>query len=91
MSKVKLQQLLTSRLGLAHPVFRLERIGAKHSGSIISETFRGKTAKQRQTMVWDALESELGADAAKEVGIFLLYTPEEWNIDLPQARKKKAG
>lgn len=91
MSKVKLQQVLTSRLDLRQPVYRLEKRGTRYSGSIISETFQGKSAKQRQTMVWDALEAEFGADAPADVGILLLYTPDEWNIDLPQSKKKKAG
>jgi acid stress-induced BolA-like protein IbaG/YrbA len=85
MSKVKLQQLLTRRLRLTQPEFRLERIGSKLAGSIISETFKGKSARQRQKMIWDALDAELGAESVHEVGTILTYSPEEWNIDLPDA------
>ena len=85
MSKVKLQQLLTQRLGLQEPVFKLEKIGSKLAGSVISDTFKGKSARQRVQMVWDALDAELGRDAVQEVGTLLTYTPEEWNVDLPAA------
>lgn len=82
MSKVKLQQLLVQRLGLHDPVFKLEKIGSKLAGSIISETFKGKSAGQRVQMIWDALDAELGTEAVHEVGTLLTYTPEEWNVDL---------
>jgi acid stress-induced BolA-like protein IbaG/YrbA len=83
MSKIKLQQLLTRRLRLNEPVFKLEKIGSKLAGSIISQTFKGKSARQRQEMIWDALDAELGAESVHEVGTLLTYTPQEWNIDLP--------
>lgn len=83
MSKVKLQQVLTQRLRLNEPVFKLERIGSKLAGSIISDTFKGKSARQRVQMIWDTLDAELGPEAVHEVGTLLTYTPEEWNIDLP--------
>jgi hypothetical protein len=41
-------------------------------------------------MLWDALDKTLGADAVRQVGTILMYTPEEWNIDLPNAPKAKA-
>ena len=83
MSKVKLQELLTRRLGLREPHFKLEKIGSKLAGSIISETFTGKSARQRVEMIWKALDGELGSQAVHQVGTLLTYTPEEWNIDLP--------
>ena len=83
MSKVKLQKLLSDRLGLKQPEFRLEKIGTKIAGSIISETFRGKSDRVRQEMIWDALDAELGRDAVLEVGTLLAYTPDEWNVELP--------
>jgi acid stress-induced BolA-like protein IbaG/YrbA len=83
MSKIKLQQLLSQNLALHHPLFRLERIGSKLAGSIISDTFRGKSDRARQKMIWDALDAELGPESVKKVGTLLAYTPEEWNIDLP--------
>jgi acid stress-induced BolA-like protein IbaG/YrbA len=84
-SKVKLQKVLTQRLSLAEPVFRLERIGTKLAGSIISETFKRKSELRRLQMIWDALEAELGPRAVLEVGTLLPYTPEEWNVDLMPA------
>lgn len=85
MSKVKLEQLLTQGLGLHEPVFKLEKIGSKLAGSVISDTFRGKSARQRVQMVWDTLDAELGPEAVRKIGTLLTYTPEEWNIDLPAA------
>jgi acid stress-induced BolA-like protein IbaG/YrbA len=83
MSKIKLQRLLSQNLALNRPVFKLERIGSKLAGSIISNTFRGKTDRRRQKMIWDALDAEMGPASVKEVGTLLAYTPEEWNVDLP--------
>lgn len=83
MSKVKLQQLLTQRLRLRDPIFKLETIGSKLAGSVVSETFKGKSARQRREMIWDALDAEFGADSVREVGTLPTYTPEEWNVDLP--------
>jgi acid stress-induced BolA-like protein IbaG/YrbA len=91
MSKVKLQQLFTRRLRLTQPEFRLERIGTKLAGSIISATFKGKSARQRQKMIWDALDAELGDESVHEVGTILTYSPEEWNIDLPDAASAEVG
>ena len=91
MSKVKLQQLLTKGLSLKEPTFRLEKIGTKLSGSVISESFEGKTARQRQKMVWDALDAALGASATLEVGTLLLYAPEEWDVPLTALPKAKAS
>jgi acid stress-induced BolA-like protein IbaG/YrbA len=79
--------LLAHKLALKGPLFKLEKIGSKLAGSIISETFRGISDSERQKMIWDALDSALGPDSVMEVGTLLAYTPEEWNIDLP----KKAG
>jgi acid stress-induced BolA-like protein IbaG/YrbA len=91
MSKAELERLLKDKLSLKQPTFRLEKVGAKLSGSVISETFRGKTARQRQTMVWDALDAQLGAGATQEVGTLLLYAPEEWDVPLAGAPKAKAS
>ena len=83
MSKVKLQKLLSEKLALKRPEFRLEKIGSKIAGSIISETFRGKSDRGRQEMIWDALDAELGSEAVLKVGTLLAYSPEEWNVELP--------
>jgi acid stress-induced BolA-like protein IbaG/YrbA len=84
MSKVKLQVLLTERLGLVDPIFKLEKIGSKWAGSVISETFHRKSDRDRQKMVWDALTAELGAGSVQQVGTLLAYTPQEWNVELPE-------
>jgi acid stress-induced BolA-like protein IbaG/YrbA len=83
MLKMKLQQLLSQNLALHQPVFILEKIGSKLAGSIISDTFRGKSDRLRQKMIWDALDAELGPAATIQVGTLLAYTPDEWNVDLP--------
>ena len=86
MSKVKLQRLLTERLKLRKPIFRLERIGNKLAGSVISETFKSKSSRRRQEMIWDVLDDELGpVESIRQVGTLLTYSPAEWNIDLPTA------
>ncbi len=84
---MKLQQILTRRLGLNQPQFKLETIGNKVAGSIISDTFKGKSDRQRQHLIWGALDAELGAESVHQVGTLLAYTPEEWNVDLPSAAK----
>src|SRR5947207_1773780 len=64
------------------------------SGSIISETFRGKNDLQRQWMLRAAVEAELGDAANELVGILLAYTPEEWDIDVgafSNGRRSRAG
>lgn len=83
MSKLKLQQLLSHHLALEQPEYRLEKIGAKLAGSIISTTFRGKSDRQRQKMIWNALDSELGSTSVNQIGTILAYTPEEWDVELP--------
>jgi acid stress-induced BolA-like protein IbaG/YrbA len=81
MSHEKLKQILTRRLKLKDPQFRLEGRG-RISGSLVSPTFAGKKAHQRQQMIWEALDAELGAASVKEVGMLLAYTPDEWNLPL---------
>ena len=83
MSKLKLQQLLSHHLALEQPEYKLEKIGTKLAGSIISPSFRGKSDRQRQKMIWDALDSELGTSSVNQVGTLLAYTPEEWDVELP--------
>lgn len=83
MSKVKLQRLLSDRLALERPAFKLEKIGSKLAGSIISATFRGKSDRRRLQMIWNALDAELGPASVNQVGTLLPYTPEEWDVELP--------
>ena len=79
MSHEKLKEILTRRLKLKDPHFRLEGRG-RISGSLVSATFAGKGDHQRQQMIWDALDAELGAASGKEVGMLLAYSPDEWGL-----------
>jgi acid stress-induced BolA-like protein IbaG/YrbA len=81
MSHDKLKEILIRRLKLEDPYFRLEGRG-RVSGSVVSATFAGKGDSQRQRMIWDALDKELGPASVKEVGMLLAYTPEEWDLPL---------
>ena len=83
MRKTELEALLTTKLGLKAPVFRLQKVGTKWSGLMISDTFKGKADNVRQKMIWDALDAQLGPESVHQVGMLLAYTPEEWNVDLP--------
>ncbi len=81
LTKAILERILSRELALRQPRFRLEMYSGRVSGSVISSTFRRKTDSQRQTMIWDALERAMGADAVNRVGMLLAYTPEEWDLD----------
>jgi acid stress-induced BolA-like protein IbaG/YrbA len=81
MSHDKLKEILIRRLRLKDPHFRLEGRG-RVSGSVVSATFVGKGDSDRQRMIWDALDEELGAVSVKEVGMLLAYTPDEWDLPL---------
>ena len=78
MSKARLQRLLKDGLALERPIFKLEKIGSKWAGSIVSASFKGKSDRQRQKMIWDLIDAELSAASVHEVGTLLAYTPEEW-------------
>jgi len=41
-------------------------------------------------MIWAALQAELGPESVQKVGARLTYSPEEWNIDLPDVPMAKA-
>jgi len=41
-------------------------------------------------MIWDALQAELGPESVHKVGTLLPYSPEAWNIDLPDVPMAKA-
>lgn len=77
----EIETLLTDKLKLHKPEFKLERAGAKVSGSVISSTFRGLTDSVRQQLLWDALDAEYGAESVRRVGSLLAFTPDEWNIE----------
>ena len=89
---------MTKRLALRDPQFKLERVGDRIIGNIISTSFRGKDDYKRQELIHEALDAEFGTRAKREIGMFLAYTPEEWHFDdlilglpIPKKTKKKAG
>jgi acid stress-induced BolA-like protein IbaG/YrbA len=81
MRKIDLQEVLTRRLRLSKPRFKLENFAGKLAGSIISNTFLGKGDSDRQDMIWDALEAEFGPHAVRQFGTLLAYTDAEWDMD----------
>jgi acid stress-induced BolA-like protein IbaG/YrbA len=94
LSKAKVQEILTTALRLREPRFRLRRYGNLVSGSVISQTFRGKGDFQRQQMIRKAFDQALGEDSFRAVGTLLAYTPDEWDIDLvglSNGRRARAG
>jgi acid stress-induced BolA-like protein IbaG/YrbA len=95
LTKERLGRILNERLALKDPEYHLEKVGGRLVGHVVSRTFRGKRDDARQTLIWNALEAELGPDAARLVGMLLAYTPEEWNIGADgqqtTGRGKKAG
>lgn len=82
LSKTRLQDALTKRLGLKGPQFVLRSYGGMLCGSVISESFSRKGDLQRVRMIRGALAAELGPEGERAVGTLLAYTPEEWDIDL---------
>jgi acid stress-induced BolA-like protein IbaG/YrbA len=95
LTKEKLEEILTQKLGLAAPTFHLEKVGGQLVGDLISPTFKGKRDHERQKLIWDALDAELGAESVVLVGMLLAYTPDEWKLGDDgrpvAAKKKKAG
>ena len=89
-SIVKIQKVLTQRLRLKVPEFRIEKLsGDKVSGSIVSDTFKGMDDLERQRAIWNALEEEFGDEATAVVGTLLAYTKAEWNIPLAGLEQPK--
>jgi acid stress-induced BolA-like protein IbaG/YrbA len=78
MSKAKLQKILTSRLKLKRPAFRILDLAGMLCGHVISDTFKNKSDLERQRMLRGALEAELGFEGAETIGTLLAYTPDEW-------------
>jgi hypothetical protein len=89
-TKAKLEEILTRRLKLRDPHFRLERMGARLSGSVIDGRFARLGDLARQRMIWDALDKELGADSYRRVGTILAYSPLEWDLPLEGKAKNRA-
>ena len=82
-SQQKLKEILIQRLELVDAKFQLEKLpGGKVSGSVISDTFMGRSNINRQQDIWAALEDELGSSATTLVGTLLAYTTAEWNVPL---------
>jgi|SRR5579884_3126940 len=84
MSKVKIQRLLTRRLGLDSPRFVLENDGDMVIGSVISPTFEGADDFRRQQLIRQAVRDELGEESAHQVGMIFAFTPDEWDFDAPK-------
>ena len=92
LTKTKLESILQHELRLKEPVFHLDSVGGRLSGSVISETFKGKRDNERQKLIWDALEQALWPESVKLVGMLLAYTSDEWNLDVDeQATAGKAS
>jgi len=95
LTQARIKSILTDRLSLREPQFFLEKVGDRIVGDVVSPSFKGKRDHQRQQMLWDVLESELGPELSRQVGMLLAYTPDEWNIDglteVPARRKTTAG
>ena len=88
------QQVLSRRLKLKRPSFKLERMGRRINGRVIDSAFRRMDDLKRQNKIMDALEAEFGPSAIQLVGMILAYTPEEWDLPLEgkiKPRTRKAG
>src|ERR1044072_3121032 len=81
-SKARIEEILTRKLKLRNPRFLLKKLGTWVSGSIVSGTFQGKRDLRRQKMIWNPLETELGEEANRSVGLLLAYTVDEWEMPL---------
>jgi len=89
MRRSELEKLLTERLRLKQPIFCLKKLGSSLSGHVVSDTFKGMDNLRRLDKVWDVLDAEYGVEAPRNVGILLLYTQDEWNMDLPELPRPK--
>ena len=69
--------------------------GGRFVGDIVSGSFKGKRDHERQKLIWDALDAELGAESVRLVGMLLAYTPQEWEPGeddrVVTKKAKKAG
>ena len=80
----EIEEVLTRRLGLEAPEFRLEPAelsGPRVSGIVISRSFYGVRDLDRQNRMWDALDAEYGPESVRRVGTLLAFTPDEWHLD----------
>jgi hypothetical protein len=93
-TKNRLSKILKKHMGLQDPRFVLHNFGGRLSGSVIDDRFVGLGDLQRQRLIWDALQTGFGPDAARFVGTLLAYTNSEWNMPLEgrsRPRARKAG
>ena|SRR5688572_16452417 len=91
LTKERLARILTARLSLKDPAFHLEKAGGRLVGDVVSPSFRGRRDHERQQMIWDALDAELGSESVTRVGMLLAYTPEEWELGARQPPATKAA
>jgi acid stress-induced BolA-like protein IbaG/YrbA len=89
LTKESLARILATRLSLKDPQFKLEEVGGRLVGNIISSSFKGKRDYDRQKVIWDALDAELGREAVLRIGMLLAYTPEEWEVGSDEGRATK--
>jgi acid stress-induced BolA-like protein IbaG/YrbA len=78
LTKSHLERILTDGLSLRDPAFYLQTSGGRLSGSIISDSFKGKRDSERQRLIWDALDAALGAAPPPPPPPPLAYTREDW-------------
>src|SRR5438094_90137 len=67
LTQEKLKQLLAAELSLDEPEFRLEKVGGRLVGDVISKTFKGMADRDRQKLIWDVLQTRLCAESVKSV------------------------
>ena len=91
MSKLKVQRVISERLGLDAPRFRLKTEGGMVFGSVISPTFKRMDDLERVRSIRDAIESGLDTASARDVGTILAYTPEEWELDAPTQQRRNGA
>src|SRR5687767_3867081 len=95
LTEAQLAEILKRRLSLQNPECHFERVDGRIIGDIVSASFRGKRDHERQQLIWDALDAELGAESASLVGMLLAYTPDDWDVGSDRTpatrRAKKAG
>jgi acid stress-induced BolA-like protein IbaG/YrbA len=95
LTEARLAEILRRRLALKDPEWHFERFAGRIIGDIVSASFRGKRDHERQQLIWDALDAELGVESASLVGMLLAYTPDEWDVGSDRKpatrRAKKAG
>jgi acid stress-induced BolA-like protein IbaG/YrbA len=78
-----LESLLTTRLKLKSPRFKIKKVDNRLCGHVISDSFKGMGDHKRQELILDALEAEFGLNATGQVGMLLAYTNDEWGVELP--------